>query len=553
MKLGDSYFESLLITKELVDEFSEISGDKNPLHVDESFGARSVYRQRIVHGMLSILTLLKIDIFTRNTFFLKYIKANFIKPIFIDEELEVTCVISAVDVAKESYIFDFTIRKLSRKILVVKGKFEILLKNDSELKQQNYKDHISTDLCLIKSLIQPQKIRFEDLAEGLEETFEFNMNQYNLTKMLSIIGLLNDRTPFLDSYKNFNNFFALSVLSTFVGMRIPGLDATFVDFEVGFTEPCLLENLYDFNGIVTLKSEATRGIMIAIKIIDKKRNLQIGTGRLTAKINNETKIMPKFKEILTSKKKFSFSEKVVLVTGSSRGIGEVILKNFAAYDAKVVINYLHSQTEAENIYNELRNENIDCLITQCNVSDITQVDQMIEKIITNYGKIDIVVNNAVGDFIPLPFDELSWEDCLKELNITLKGAFNCCKSVLPLMAKQRYGKIINISSTATEYPPARQSKYVIAKSALDGLTRSLAIDYARYNIQINSVVPSFIETDLTNAISPNYVEKIKESVPMNRLASACEIADVVLFLASEYSNYITGQRIVVNGGGFPLL
>lgn len=553
MKLGDSYSESLLITKELVDEFSEISGDKNPLHADDSFGARSVYRQRIVHGMLSILILLKIDIFTQNTFFLKNIKAKFIKPIFIDDEIEVTCIITAVDVVSKSHTFDFTIRKLAGKIPVVKGKFELLLKGQSELKQQNYSDHISTDICLIKSPIQPQKIRFEDLAEGLVETLEFNMNQYNLTKMLSIIGLLNDRTPFLDQYKKFNNFLALSVLSTFVGMRIPGIDATFVDFEVDFVEPCLLENLYDINGIVTLKSEATRGVIVAIKIIDKKRHLQIGTGRLSAKINNETKIMPKFKEILASKKKFSFSEKVVLVTGSSRGIGEVILKNFAAHDAKVVINYLHSHTEAEKIFNELKNENIDCLITQCNVSDIAQVDHMIEKIITNYGKIDIIVNNAVGDFIPIPFNELSWEDCLKELNVTLKGAFNCCKSVLPLMAKQRYGKIINISSTATEYPPARQSKYVVAKSALDGLTRSLAIEYARFNIQINSVVPSFIETDLTNAISPNYVEKIKESVPMNRLASASEIADVVLFLASEYSNYITGQRIVVNGGGFPLL
>lgn len=552
MKLGDSYSESLVITKELVDDFSEISGDKNPLHFDDSFGAHSVYRQRIVHGMLSIFTLLKIDIFAQNTFSLKNIKTKFIKPIFIDDEIEVACIISAVDVVSESYTFDFTIRKLAGKITVVTGKFELLLIDQSELKQQNYRDHISTDLCLIKSPIQPKKIKFEDLAEGLEESLEFNMNQYNLKKMLSLIGLISDRTPSLDQNKNYNNFFALSMLSTFVGMRIPGIDAIFIGFEVGFVEPCKLENLYDFIGIVTLKSEATRGIIVAIKIIDKKRNLQIGTGQLSAKINNETKIMPKFKEILASKKKFSFSEKVVLVTGSSRGIGEVILKNFAANDAKVVINYLHSQTEAVKIFSELKNENIDCLITQCNVSDIAQVDQMIEKIISNYGKIDIIVNNAVGDFIPIPFDELSWEDCLKELNVTLKGAFNCCKSVLPLMVKQRYGKIINISTTATDYPPARQTKYVVAKSALDGLTRSLAIEYAKYNIQINSIAPSFIETDLTNAISSIYVEKIKESVPMSRLASAGEIADAVLFLASEYSNYITGQRIVVNGGGFPL-
>ncbi|HDZ76970.1 MAG TPA: SDR family oxidoreductase [Candidatus Omnitrophica bacterium] len=149
--------------------------------------------------------------------------------------------------------------------------------------------------------------------------------------------------------------------------------------------------------------------------------------------------------------------------------------------------------------------------------------------------------------------ELLWEDFQKEMNVTLKGAFNCCQEVIPLMLKNRGGKVINITTVATDNPPPNQAKYIVSKSALVGLTRSLAVEFASRNIQVNMVSPSITKTDLTKHVSKMYLDAAKNDTPMRRNASSVDVAKAVIFLASSLASFTTGQKIMVTGGTLPLL
>jgi 3-oxoacyl-[acyl-carrier protein] reductase len=163
------------------------------------------------------------------------------------------------------------------------------------------------------------------------------------------------------------------------------------------------------------------------------------------------------------------------------------------------------------------------------------------------------VNNAARDYRPIPFLKLTWEEIQKDLDVIAKGAFLCCREVIPLMLERGAGKIVNISSLATEVPPPDQAKYVMAKSALVGLTRSLAVEFAARNIQVNMVVPNFVETDFVAHVQEGFRKRIAEDIPMKRLASAHDVAQAVVFLSSAYASFTTGQKIMVTGGAAPLL
>lgn len=178
---------------------------------------------------------------------------------------------------------------------------------------------------------------------------------------------------------------------------------------------------------------------------------------------------------------------------------------------------------------------------------------MVREATDRFGGIDVLVNNAARDFRPTPFLNLTWEAIQQDLDVIAKGAFLCCQQVIPLMIERGGGRIINISSVAVDNPPPDQAKYVIAKSALVGLTRSLSIEFASRNIQVNMVVPNFVETDLVAHVPEGFRAKIAQASPMQRLGSPVDVAQAVLFLASSHASFTTGQRIMVTGGGAPYL
>lgn len=246
-------------------------------------------------------------------------------------------------------------------------------------------------------------------------------------------------------------------------------------------------------------------------------------------------------------------DKVVLITGASRGVGETTAKLFGLLGAKVIVNYYRGAEDAARIVSEIQAEGGDAVAAPADVARPDEVSSLVRLGVEKYGTIHILVNNAVRDYRPIPFLNLTWDEIQRDLDVVGKGAFLCCQHVIPLMLAQGEGKIINISSVAVDNPPVDQTKYVMAKSALVGLTRSLSVEYAARNIQVNLVVPNFVETDLVAHIPDGFRRKIARDTPMQRLASPIEVAQAVVFLASSSSSFTTGQKIMVTGGGAPYL
>ena len=275
-------------------------------------------------------------------------------------------------------------------------------------------------------------------------------------------------------------------------------------------------------------------------------------GHVHAIVNNPPAAIPDMIELKRLSKDFGLQGKVALVTGSSRGIGETIAKLLALHGVNVAINYYKGMSDAKRIVQEIEQcGGARAIAIGADVRDEKQVHAMIETITEAFGTVDILINNAVRDFKPVTFEKVNWNDFAADIDVIVKGAFNCCKAVLPLMVAQKAGKIINMGTVATETPPANQAKYVVAKSALVGLTRALSIEYAARNIQVNMVVPHFVATDLVAHIPLPYRQKMEREIPMKRAASTVDVAKTVAFLVSAYAEYITGQKVMVTGGGAP--
>ncbi len=243
----------------------------------------------------------------------------------------------------------------------------------------------------------------------------------------------------------------------------------------------------------------------------------------------------------------SFKDKVVLVTGSSRGIGRSIAVKFAKEGANVIVNYKHNIKEAELITDIISSYGNKCLCIQADVSNEKEVSSMIEKIIQEFGKIDVVVNNA-GIAIDVDFNEKEVKDWQDTLNTNLIGVFLVSKYAGKYMKQKQYGKIINISSTNgidTTYPYSID--YDASKAAIINLTKNLAIQFAPH-INVNAVAPGWVDTGMNDDLSRNYLREEREKILLKRFAEPEEIAEVVLFLASDKARYIDGEIIRVDGG-----
>lgn len=245
-------------------------------------------------------------------------------------------------------------------------------------------------------------------------------------------------------------------------------------------------------------------------------------------------------------------DKVAIVTGAGRGIGAETAKRLAQDGAKVAVFDLHEEVCYETVQ-AIQSIGGEAIAIGCNVSDIEQVDAAVEKVANEFGKIDILVNNAGVTRDNLLF-KMSVEDWDMVMNVHLKGSFLCAKAVQKFMVKERYGKIINISSTSA-LGNRGQANYSTAKAGLQGFTRSLAMELGPFNINVNSVAPGYIVTEMTKATSDriglDFDEQQKlvaERNPLRRVGNPKDIANVIAFLASEDASYVNGQIIYVNGG-----
>lgn len=239
--------------------------------------------------------------------------------------------------------------------------------------------------------------------------------------------------------------------------------------------------------------------------------------------------------------------KVAVVTGAGRGIGKAIALKLSELGASIVINYRSSAKEAEELINEIKNKGGAAEAVQGDVSCYEDAEKVIKFAIEKFGKLDILVNNAgiTKDTLLLRMKE---EDFSKVLDVNLKGVFNCTKHASSIMLKQKSGRIINISSVIGLIGNAGQANYAAAKAGIIGFTKSIAKELGARGITVNAVAPGFITTDMTDVLSDKIKEKLLENVPLKKLGSPEDVANLAAFLASDNASYITGQVINVDGG-----
>jgi 3-oxoacyl-[acyl-carrier protein] reductase len=240
------------------------------------------------------------------------------------------------------------------------------------------------------------------------------------------------------------------------------------------------------------------------------------------------------------------TDKVAIVTGASRGIGRVLALALAGQGAKVVVSARNAEA-LETLTAEIKAQGGDALAVVGDVALEADANNLIGQTIAIYGKIDILVNNAgiTRDGLLLRMKSDDWDAVL---DTNLKGAFLCTRAVAKFMSKQRSGRIINMSSVVGEMGNAGQANYCASKAGLIGLTKSVARELARRNVTANVITPGFIVTDMTENMTDKAREAMTEQIPLGRLGEPEDVANAVLFLASDQSSYITGQVLGVNGG-----
>lgn len=241
------------------------------------------------------------------------------------------------------------------------------------------------------------------------------------------------------------------------------------------------------------------------------------------------------------------TDKIALVTGASRGIGSAIAKKLAENGAYVYVNYNGSKEKADAVVTEITRSGGKAETVQCSVSDYNACKDMIDAIIKKSGRLDILVNNA-GITRDNLLMKMSEEDYDKVLDTNLKGTFNTIRHASRYLLKQRSGRIVNISSVSGVLGNAGQANYSASKAGVIGLTKSAARELASRGINVNAIAPGYVDTEMTSALSDKVKEQLIEQIPLKRVAAPEDIANAVLFLASDAASYITGQILSVDGG-----
>lgn len=550
----------LRISPELVARFAALTGDRSRLHVDEAFARRSSYRRPVVHGMLPVSFLALLPQFQLEGFrcTVAGLSSRFILPVYTDVPLKISASPGRIgaDGSRVEFEYEIEIAEEARRAVVTRGTATMRYEPGGAGSGRRPSIASHRPPALPTQHADINHLLWEQIETGAADSLDFTVTQAAVSEFVALLASGADiaspeRAAHVADRFHVPTLLSMLLYSTSLGVSLPGASATFLEFAAQVERPVELETPYRLRGRITHRSAATRIVKKELLVTPAEGDEVLVRAKASTLVAAPFRRMPSLDEIREQGTDFGLRDKVVLVTGASRGIGETTAKLFALHGARVVINYRHGAEDARRVVGEILDGGGQAVAIAADVSNPEQVRALVRQARERYGTIHVLVNNAARDSRPIPFSRLTWDDIQADIDVIAKGTFLCCQETLPLMLEQGEGKIINISTIATDNPPPDQTKYVVAKSALVGLTRSLSVEFASRNIQVNLVVPNFVETDLVAHVPEGFRKKIAHDIPMRRLASPLDVARAVVFLASSYSSFTTGQKVMVTGGGPP--
>lgn len=248
-------------------------------------------------------------------------------------------------------------------------------------------------------------------------------------------------------------------------------------------------------------------------------------------------------------KALGLAGRVAIVTGGSRGIGKAVVELLASCGAHVVVNYIRDEEAAAATVNLAQSHDVKAIAIQADVARLDEAERLVQETVENFGRLDFLICNA-GIWEGAPVESLSEDLWDRTLDINLKGTWSVCRAAVPLMKQQRFGRIVIVSSTAGQRGEANVSNYAASKGGQIAFTKSLAPELGPFGINVNSVAPGWVETEMTADVFADATqsELIGKGIPLGRAATPEEIAGPIVFLCSEWANHITGEVLNVNGG-----
>ena len=532
-----------VITQDMIESFARLSGDYNSMHMDVEVARKSRFRQTIVHGMLpfSFLSIIQ-QKFPQQRIVFKELSGHFNKPVYVGDIISLNISIRLKADNLYSFQGQWSRKENGEILLLAKGKLAVC-DTKANIVEKVVDDKRKT---LLLTATTENQYTIEDLKDQ-HEVLAFSVSTELAEQFAdSVLTAVNEPDRKL---RLCPHLLATLLLSTMVGMRLPGRYATFTRFNITFSQNLALQQEYKLYASLDKVSVEAEHFNASCEI--RFKDDVYATGKYEVVVNSPPKTMLSSAQIKQTAMDFGLAGKVVLVTGASRGIGETTVKLFAMYGVKTVVCYFRGQSDAEAIVKDITEANGEAFAVQCDLTDDMQVANMIQQIVEKYGDINILVNNAVREFTPKDVLELEWKDYLQEMEVSVKGMHACCKAVIPMFKKSGHGKIINLSTIAVANPVSGQSRYITAKSAVEGYTKSLAVELAQLNIQVNLVIPNMTDTDLISVIPALFRDRIASERTTQRHVQPIEVAQSIVYLASNWSNAMTGQKIVLNLGEPP--
>ena len=389
-------------------------------------------------------------------------------------------------------------------------------------------------------------MKYSEINIGDKANLQHQITKEDINKFVELTGddnklHINEEYAKTTSFKKpvVHGMLGASFISTIIGTKLPGDGALWFSQTLEFLLPVRVGDELNIVAEVIKKYDSEHIIEIKVEILNQ--NKQIVTKGIS-----KVKVIEQITEF--SNPEPEKKTRTALILGATGGIGAAVCKTLAEEGFHLVIHYNSSLETAENIKLFAESCNVKAITIKANLQNEDEIETMVLKSIRKFENIDVMVNCSA---IPIPnikFENLIWEDYQKQIDMNIKSNFILLKKIVPYMIANKYGKIIHLGSLVTDKPNADWSHYISAKAALIGFTKSLALELSPKGIRVNMVSPSLVDTDLTANISEKYKLLTASQTPLRKLATVLDVANTIAFLASEKSDFISGENIRVNGG-----